>query len=415
LTGRPGLNGRSLRRASAASLCLAIALASAASSLHAAEPAEGSTPAVGSAAQRHAPLHVDRQPIDQPPAEQRPAQVAVDRPAAVSAEQGAALQRALYSAHAAVGAYGVSFAAFRDGTLIWAGATGVERDGRTALTPDRPLVIGSVMKTFVCALILQLVQEGRLALDQPVSTLLPDAPATVAPITVRQLLGHSSGLADVYNETTKAMLEMTPERSLAPTEILATLPAPWFAPGASWTYSNTNYMVLGLIAERVLGRSLADAIETRLAEPLGLSSAHALDPADTHGPLRPAWASVFYGSGAMAANATDVAAWGDELYGGDVLTAETRALMLTFNEHDTGLGVQRLELGTHKGYGHSGLMSTYTSLLVYLPEADVTVAVLVNLAHADISGMLTFAPQGGTSLLDLTLGAATSTATSAAP
>lgn len=400
---------------SAASLCLAIALACAAPSLHAAEPDEGSTPAVGSASQRHVPLHVDHQPIDQPPADRRSAHVAAPRPAAVSAEQEAALQRALYAAHAAVGAYGVSFAAFGDGRLIWAGVSGVERDGSTALTPDRPLVIGSVMKTFVCALILQLVQEGRLSLDQPVSTLLRDAPASVGPITVRQLLGHSSGLADVYNDTTKTVLEMTPERSLTPIEILSTLPEPWFAPGESWAYSNTNYLVLGLIAERVLGRSLADAIEARLAEPLGLRSAHTIDPADSRSPLRPAWASVFYGSGAMSANASDVAAWGDELYGGEVLTAETRALMLQFNEHDTGLGVQRLEIGEHEGYGHSGLMSTYTSLLVYLPEADLTVAVLVNLAHADIVGMLTFAPEGGTSLLDLTLGAAPARATSAAP
>jgi D-alanyl-D-alanine carboxypeptidase len=396
-------------------LCLAVVFASAASSLHAAEPGTASTSAAGSAPQRHVPPHVDHQPIDRVPADLRPGPVIHVQPAMVSAEAAAVLQRALYAAHAAVGSYGVTFAAVRDGSLIWAGASGVERDGRTVLTPDRPLVIGSVMKTFVSALVLQLVQEGRLALDQPVATLLPDAPASVGAVTVRQLLGHSSGLADVYNDTTKAMLEMTPERSLSPIEILATLPEPWFAPGQSWTYSNTNYLVLGLVAERVLGRSLGDAIETRLAAPLGLPSAHTLDPADAGSPLRPAWASVFYGSGAMAASAADVAAWGDELYGGTLLSAEMRALMLQFNEHDTGLGVQRLEVGTHKGYGHSGLMSTYTSLLVYLPDADLTLAVLVNLAHADINGMLTFAPAGGTSLLDLTLGAAAPPATSATP
>jgi len=161
-----------------------------------------------------------------------------------------------------------------------------------------------------------------------------------------------------------------------------------------------------MIAERALGDSLERAIHTRYAIPLRLTSTRTLDPTERDGPMGRAWRSVFWGSGAMVSNAADLARWGDALYGGELLTSDTRKEMLTFNEDGRGLGVQQLTFGDHPAYGHTGMLNTYSSLLVYLPDADVTLAVLVNRSEVDTYSLLTFTPDGRPSLLDLALAAA---------
>jgi CubicO group peptidase (beta-lactamase class C family) len=104
----------------------------------------------------------------------------------------------------------------------------------------------------------------------------------------------------------------------------------------------------------------------------------------------------------MTASATDLARWGDALYGDGILSPETRAAMLTLNDHDYGYGVQKIEVPGAPGIGHTGLLNTYTTLLYHLPEANVTLALLVNRSHVDLGGMLVVEPpNGGPSLLDL--------------
>ncbi|MGH2356914.1 MAG: serine hydrolase domain-containing protein [Candidatus Limnocylindria bacterium] len=381
------------------SLALAATLASVPSSLRAGEPTQPA--ATGNRWQR-----LDREPID-PPVHRQDRGAKQSRVAPISPEQAAAFQQALWDAHALADAYGVTFAAVHDGTLLWAGASGVERDGLTQLAADRPQVIGSVTKTFVAALILQLIDEGRLSLDEPAAQLLPEAIAAVGAATVRQLLDHTSGMADVYfTEALRAALDETPDRVLGHFEVLATLPGPWFVAGDTSTYSNANYLVLALIAERALHRPLAQTLEARFAKPLGLATTRTLDPLGADEPMPPAWRSIFWGSGAMASSAADLARWGDALYGGALLTPGTRQQMLTFNDHGHGLGVQQLSFGELSGYGHVGLLNTFTSLLVYLPDADVTLAVLVNRSEVDAYSMLTHAVDGRPSLLDVVLSAA---------
>lgn len=139
-----------------------------------------------------------------------------DAPAAAPAaitDQATRFQAALEAARATGGAYGVTFAAVRDGQLLWAGSSGRARDGRTALEAGSPLVIGSVTKTFVSATVLQLVEEGRIRLDAPMRNYLPELSDISGEITIAQLLNHTSGLADVFNDTTRAGLEEHPEHA----------------------------------------------------------------------------------------------------------------------------------------------------------------------------------------------------------
>ncbi|MGH2356913.1 MAG: serine hydrolase domain-containing protein, partial [Candidatus Limnocylindria bacterium] len=294
-------------------------------------------------------------------------------------------QAALDAARAAADAPGVSAAVVQSGELVWAGASGTATDG-TALTVDSPMVIGSVTKTFVAALILQLAEEGRLSVDATLAEYLPDlGMAGAEAITLRQLLNHTSGLADVFNETTRIGIEEDPQHVWTTPELIAALHEPWYAPGEDWAYANTNYLLLTLVAERVTGLNLEQSLTDRFLGPLGLDGSRLLSPDDgTNGPLGPAWTTIFRGSGAMVATADDLALWGDALYGGPVLLPRTREMMLDFNANDHGLGVQRLEAGGVEGYGHTGLLHTYTTLLLHVPHAGVTIAVLVDHDHAEL-------------------------------
>lgn len=324
---------------------------------------------------------------------------------AISVADAPRYQSALEAARASAGAFGVTFAAVRDGQLLWTGSSGRERDGRTELTPSSTLVIGSVTKTYVSALVLQMAEEGLLGLDDSVRDHLPSVQGMSGEITIRQLLDHTSGLADVFNDTTRRGLEEHPEHPWTADEVLATLHAPWYPPGKGWAYANTNYFLLGLIVERLTGSTLVEELERRILEPLGLDSTHLLTGTDPTGPLAPAWSTIFWASGAMTASAADLARWGDALYGDAVLQPETRAAMLALNDHDYGFGVQKVELPGATGYGHTGLLNTYTTLLYHDPSNGITIALLVNRSHVDLGGMLIVkAPGGGPSLYQLATG-----------
>ena len=316
----------------------------------------------------------------------------------------AALDAARYQAQA----FGVTFAAVRDGQVVWAGSSGVARDGLTALKPQSPLVIGSVTKTFVAATVLQLVEEGRIGLGDSVRRHLPELRRISREITVRQLLNHTSGLADVFNEQTRLGLEQHPERSWTSQEVLATLHGPWYHPGEGWAYANTNYYLLGMIVERVTGSTLEAELQRRFLDPLDLDATRMLGPDDPTSPLEPAWATIFWASGSMSSSAADLARWGDALYDDDVagqalLEADTGSEMLEVNRDDYGLGVKRLEVSRRtSGYGHTGLLNAYTTLLLHLPADDVTIALLVNRTQVDLLAMIKERPaDGGRSLLRL--------------
>jgi D-alanyl-D-alanine carboxypeptidase len=289
------------------------------------------------------------------------------------------------------------------------GAAGRYRDGATGLNGADSLVIGSVTKTYVAATVLQLVDEGRLSLTDTLRQYLPGEVAVTTDVTIRQLLNHTSGLADVFNDTTKAGIETHPEHAWSASEIMATVHAPWYRPGEGYAYANTNYHLLGRVIEQITGATLADELDRRFFTPLGLESTAVLTGDSTgRDTLEPAWATIFWASGAMSASAADLARWGDALYGDGLLSEATQTEMLKVNGaafgiegENYGLGVQRIDIPGASGYGHTGMLKTYTSLLLYLPTQNVTLALLVNRTHVDLGGMLAAKPVAGPSLLEL--------------
>ncbi|MFB9431521.1 serine hydrolase domain-containing protein [Streptoalloteichus tenebrarius] len=158
----------------------------------------------------------------------------------------------------------------------WSGRAGV-RDlaSGTPAAAHGHFRIGSVTKTFVATVVLQLVDEGRLALDDPIDRHLPGVVPGGDRITVRQILNHTSGIYDYAHERDYSTNRWRGEarfRTYHPEELLAVAFAhePYFPPGGGWHYSNTNYLLAGLLVERLTGRPYGAEIQRRILRPLGM-------------------------------------------------------------------------------------------------------------------------------------------------
>ncbi|MFI2608244.1 serine hydrolase domain-containing protein [Kitasatospora sp. NPDC018619] len=183
-----------------------------------------------------------------------------------------------------------AIAEVRDGKGVWRGASGVSDLVTGApVRPDGRFRAGSVTKVFTATTVLQLVGEGRIGLDDPVERYLPGLVPNGDHITVRQLLGHRSGLWDSTNEKGGVFPDWTDPavvrawldqggltRSVTPAQVVASSVAhpPVFPPGATFGYSNVNYTLLGMVIEKVTGRGYAQEITARVLRPLGLTGTY---------------------------------------------------------------------------------------------------------------------------------------------
>ena len=161
----------------------------------------------------------------------------------------------------------------RDGENSWSGAAGlVERNGTEAASADDPVRIASITKSMVAAVVLQLVDEGRLQLDQQVDELLPGL--LPKPVTVRQLLDHTSGIPDyLVGFDSAEQIAARSADSVADDELISqALAMPWSTdPGSTFAYSNTNYVLLGRIAADLDGKSIGQSLQDRIFDPLGMT------------------------------------------------------------------------------------------------------------------------------------------------
>ncbi|OZC88642.1 alkaline D-peptidase [Rhodococcus sp. 06-412-2C] len=161
----------------------------------------------------------------------------------------------------------------RDGENSWSGAAGLaERNGTEAASADDPVRIASVTKSMVAAVVLQLVDEGRLQLDQQVDELLPGL--LPKPVTVRQLLDHTSGIPDyLVGFDSAEQIAARSADSVADDELISqALAMPWPTdPGSTFAYSNTNYVLLGRIAADLDGKSIGQSLQDRVFDPLGMT------------------------------------------------------------------------------------------------------------------------------------------------
>ena len=167
---------------------------------------------------------------------------------------------------------GISAAVLMPDQEIWTGTSGISHDD-ILIDENMMFHIASVTKTFVAACILQLAEEGKLSIEDSLYQWLPDFPNIDSSITIRQLLNHTSGVFDYYyNPAYSDSLVADFTRRWMPEEILTLVLEPDFPPGTDYHYSNTNYILLGMIIRDVTGNEVSAEIRDRFLAPLGLNS-----------------------------------------------------------------------------------------------------------------------------------------------
>lgn len=299
----------------------------------------------------------------------------------------------------AADAPGAAVVVMRKGQVIYASGRGLaDLDSRQPITPETSFRMGSIAKQFTAAVVLQLVAEGKVSLDDPISRFLPDFPQPGASATVRQLLNHSSGLYD-YTKIPGYMLSEPTLKPNTTADLIAVIAGrPVTAPpGERWEYNNGGYVMLGAIIEKVTGRPWHEAVVERLGKPLGLKSlAYADTPAGgeraqgysriagTFQPPKGVHISVAGAAGALVISPADLANWSDALHHGRVVRPDLYAemgkpaLLNSGKTENYGFGFRLRQIRGRAALVHGGAGRGLDTDAVYIPSEDLFVAVFAN-------------------------------------
>ena len=283
------------------------------------------------------------------------------------------------------------------------------------MTTDTPMLAASIGKTFVAATVIALAEEGRLGLDDLLSRWLGAEPwfgrlPNSDTITLRQLLAHRSGLPDHVYDPAFAAAWQAGERRLSPRELIALVldREPLFPAGEGFAYSDTGYLLLGLVIEQISGAPWEDEVRRRFLQPLdlahtgpsntrhipGLANGYVNQPnmlglppetLDEEGALR--WdPGVESSGGGFYSTSSDLATWGAALFSGQVLGETATSAMLrggAASDADPasryGLGVAIIDTSAYgASYGHRGWIPGYTASLGYFPAHGTAIAFMLN-------------------------------------
>lgn len=291
---------------------------------------------------------------------------------------------------------GLAVAVMRRGELMVARGFGVaELENRTPVTDETMFQSGSLGKQFTAAGILALVEDGRMALDSSVRHYLPEVPATWQPITIRHLLGHVGGIPDYTSDGFDYRKDYSDAELIA---MVSALPLE-FPAGARWNYSNSGYVLLGIIMTRVTGRPYHEYLRERIFTPAGMPTIRvitesAVVPHRAHGYLitsagweHAAWVAPRLNTtadGSMLLSLRDVIAWNDVVSHRRLLRPESWALMLAATRlssgrtYPYGLGWFLGDANGHPMQEHGGTWQGFVSQYTRFPDEDLSVVVLSN-------------------------------------
>jgi len=303
------------------------------------------------------------------------------------------------------GAPSASVAVVRNGRIDCQMAVGDARlEPKTEAVAAMRYSIGSVSKQFTAAAILMLAEEGKLSLDDPVSRFRPDL-TDASKVKVRQLLSHTSGYQDYWPQDYVPPFMKQPTTADKILDRWAKMPLD-FPPGSQYQYSNTAFVIAGLIVEKASGTPLMEFLGNRIFRPLGMKSVLDIDQSRLTesdatgyqrfglGPLRVAskegrgW---LFAAGELAMTAEDLAKWNVSVMDQKLLKPASyaemeRAVLLTNGVASAyGLGVSVSSLNGHRAIGHGGEVSGFTATNVIFPDDRAAVTVLVNQDAIDAS------------------------------
>ena len=306
----------------------------------------------------------------------------------------------------------------------WAVASGVRNiETNTPIRPDDMFRAGSIMKPFIAVVMLQLIEEGRFSLDDPLPSLLPASVVAKFPdsdkITVRMLLNHRTGIADFISPDILGEILTNPTRIRQNEEWLdlAAAQEPLFPPGGNWAYSNTNYVLASLIIEEVTAQQWRVEVRERIFEQLKLHNTLLPEPGDTSIPenyafghlagellgrpgevlvspqVDPSMAEAA-GGAALLTTTADLARFMGALMADDLFqNDESLKEMVAFDNNAAnpllflvgyGLGMMRFKFpGDVEGFGHWGSAPGYNSVVAYIPDKEITLVFSSNLFPPD--------------------------------
>ena len=295
------------------------------------------------------------------------------------------------------------------------------KETQTELGPDHSLFSGSIGKTYAAAIIFQLIDEGKINLDQNIRSYLPSIDwleriPNINDISVRMLLSHTSGLPrwvtkiEVWN-----MLQEDPDKVWSYKDRLSLIfdDEPVHKAGEGWAYSDTNYILLGLLIETLLEKDYYSILEERILHPNGLTNTYPLVhrkierlacgysqlPPSFHIPnqvVNDEGSYVFnpqveWTGGGLASTTSDLVKWCHIYYNGSVIKDQLKPDMILIHEngrnayetiHSYGMGTFIYDTKYGTAYGHSGFMPGYNSIMAYFPDLNISCALQTNCDYA---------------------------------
>ncbi len=305
-----------------------------------------------------------------------------------------------------------------DGT-VWNRAKGLaSSDLQDSLNVSHAMGMGSTTKTFTAVTILLLQEEGLLNINDAIGNYLPDYPDIDSAITIRQLLQHTSGIYSYTDHPTFSnQIFSNPNYIWPPEEVIESFVlAPLFLPGTSWSYSNTNYLLAGMIIEAVTNQSYYSAVRSRILNPLGLTHTFCFPQETLAGPFADVWLdldgngtkevvqdflpltsyfSAAYSAGALVTTSEDLALFFKKLLNQEILQPATFNEMFFLYPLEPsgtfgyGLGIYNTQACGQMGWGHNGYI-IYQSDNITLPNEDYAISVLSNDGdnNTDIVGLI---------------------------
>jgi len=304
---------------------------------------------------------------------------------------------------------GIVGAILRDGEVVemfaWGGA---DCAGAGAADPFAAYEIGSISKHIAAVAVLQLWDRGQVDLDAPVGRYLDDIPEAWRPVTLRQLLTHTSGVPDYEEAGGYGIYETTPR----PQQVYDIVDARSldFEPGSRWSYSNTGYFLLSLVVQRVSGERFGDYLRTHLFGPLDLDHsfmggyapagavlAQGCKPGEGEGaariPVPPIHEASTFGAGGISSTLQDWAVWDDALHDGRLLSARAMEALFTPqrlpNGEDTGyaFGMGIDEFRGLRRRSHNGQTQGFVADYAHYPDRGISTIVFGNTYGGGLSGV----------------------------
>lgn len=282
-----------------------------------------------------------------------------------------------------------SVAVSKNGEILYAKSIGfADVDNNVKSTVETKYRIGSISKSFTAVLALKAVEENKLDLDQTIDKWFPTI-TNAEKITVKQLLNHRSGIHNFTNNPDYLTWNTQPKTEKEMVEIIQRSGSD-FEPDSKAEYSNSNFVLLTYILEKVFSKSYSELLQEHIVKSIGLTNTYVfgkINPRNNESKSYKfigSWKeetetdyTIPLGAGAITSTASDLTKFADALFGGQLLTSESLELMKTIQD-DYGVGLFQIPFYNDIGYGHTGGIDGFTSIYAHFPNSNISYALISN-------------------------------------